>query len=435
MQTQGVDTGLIPVPTMAERTGDLADEASSLAGSVSGPYFAKLLSSKLGYTVTQGEPDYTASCTAANGQCVFPGEVIPQSVFSAPGRQLLRYILQPNAGSGTFSTSSYAQTRWGALTGYYFLDDYTVLNPYPTGQDGATVPGFNAQNNGQAQLAAVNLQTVMGSTGTNLAHVSYMRNAATAGQPRGGVGVTLASQGFVMGADTLGIVPLLLGIEGVENVIFNGFTMGVDVTSLFQAENTYEVADDASRTVGRHVVSFGVDFHADEINTHPVVYDNGSFSFTGSETGSGFADFLLGIDSTFTQGEGQKFYNRNHYLGVYGQDSWQVSPQLTLNYGLRWDVLPPWSEKYNQLLTLDPKEQSVVFPNAPKGILFPGDPGVPHTIAPTRYGNVAPRAAVSWAPKARPGVLAKLLGGPGATLVKAGYGVYYSAFEGLSGGS
>ena len=447
-QTQGVDTGLIAVPTVADRAGNLSDQSAALTGSVSGPYFAQLLSSKLGYAVAQGEPYYTASCTAANAQCVFPGGAIPQSVFSAPAQHLLQYIPQPNAGSGTFSTSTYAQTvrddkgsvrvdretRWGALMGYYFLDDYSLLNPYPTGQGGATVPGFNAQTNGRAQLAAVNLQTVMGATGTNLAHVSYMRNAAAAGQPRGGVGVSLASQGFVTGEGTSGIVPLLPEIEGVANVIFNGYTMGVDVTSLFQAENTFEVADDMSRTVRTHVLSFGVDFHADQINTHPTVYDNGSFSFTGSETGSDFADFLLGIDSSYTQGQGQKFYNRNHYLGLYGQDSWRVNSQLTLNYGLRWDVLPPWSEKYNQLLTLNPDEQSLVFPNAPKGILFPGDPRVPSALSPIRYGNVAPRAAVSWAPNARPGALAWMLGAPGATLVKAGYGVYYSAFEGLSAG-
>jgi len=447
-QTQGVDTGLIAVPTVADRAGNLGDQSAALTGSVSGPYFAQLLSSKLGYAVTQGEPYYTASCTAVNMRCVFPGGVIPQSVFSAPAQQLLQYVPQPNAGSGTFSTSTYAQTvrddkgsmrvdrqtQWGALTGYYFLDDYALLNPYPTGQGGATVPGFNAQNNGRAQLAAVNLQTVIGAATTNLAHVSYMWNAAAAGQPRGGVGVSLASQGFVTGEGTSGIVPLLPDIEGVANVIFNSYTMGVDVTSLFQAENTFEVADDMSRTLRSHVLSFGVDFHADQINTHPTVYDNGSFSFTGSETGSDFADFLLGIDSSYTQGQGQKFYNRNHYLGLYGQDSWRVSPQLTLNYGLRWDVLPPWSEKYNQLLTLNPEEQSLVFPNAPKGILFPGDPGVPTTLSPTRYGNVAPRAALSWAPKARPSALTWMLGAPGATLVKAGYGMYYSAFEGLSAG-
>jgi hypothetical protein len=447
-QTQGVDTGLIAVPTAADRSGNLSDESAALTGSVSGSYFAQLLSSKLGYAVAQGEPYYTANCTLANAQCVFPGGVIPQSAVSAPAKNLLQYIPQPNAGSATFSTSTYAQkvrddkrsvrvdrqTRWGELTGYYFLDDYTLLNPYPTGQGGATVPGFNAESDGRAQLAAVNLQTVLGASSTNLAHISYLRNAAAAGQPRGGVGVSLASQGFVTGVGTSGIVPQLPNIEGVENVIFNSYTFGIDVTSLFQAENTFEVADDMSRTVRSHVLSFGVDYHADEINTHPTVYDNGSFSFTGSETGSDFADFLLGIDSSYTQGAGLNFYNRNHYVGVYGQDSWRVNSQLTLNYGLRWDVLPPWSEKYNQLLTLNPDEQSVVFPNAPKGILFPGDPGIPRTLAPTRYGNVAPRVAMSWAPKAGPGLLEKLLGAPGTTLVKAGYGLYYSAFEGLSAG-
>ena len=236
------------------------------------------------------------------------------------------------------------------------------------------------------------------------------------------------------GTNTSGIAPQLPKIEGVENVIFNDFTMGVDVTSLFQAENIFEASDDYSHTFGRHTVSMGANFHADQINTHPTVYDNGSFSFTGSETGSDFADFLIGIDSSYTQGGGKNFYNRNHYIGVYGQDSWQVTPNLTLNYGLRWDVLPPWSEKFNQLLTLDPNEQSVVFPNAPKGILFPGDPEVANTLSPTRYGNVAPRFAFSWAPQSRGTVLSRILGTPGATVLKGGFAVYYSAFEGLSAG-
>jgi hypothetical protein len=161
----------------------------------------------------------------------------------------------------------------------------------------------------------------------------------------------------------------------------------------------------------------------DQINTHPDVYDNGSFSFAGSETGLDFADFLLGIDTSYTQGEGRNFYNRNHYIGVYAQDSWRMAPTLTLNYGVRWDVLPPWREKFNQLLSLDPSEQSVVFPTAPQGILFPGDLGVPSTISPTKYTNFAPRLALAWSP-----------GAAGHTVVRAGYGMYASAFEGLSAG-
>ena len=107
---------------------------------------------------------------------------------------------------------------------------------------------------------------------------------------------------------------------------------------------------------------------ATRLTTIPTVYFNGSFAFTGNETGLDFADFLLGVDSSYTQGDAQHFYNRNWLTGVYGQDSWQVRPGLTLNYGVRWDRLPFWHEKYNQLQTLVPGEQSVVFPMRRRGL-------------------------------------------------------------------
>jgi len=431
-QTQGIDTGLIPVPTQADRRGDLSDSLGALTGKVSGQSWAQQLSTRLGYPVKQGEP-YAQ---------VFANGVIPVTAWSAPAQHLLQYIPQPNRGSSEFSTSASQQAttdnkgalrldtqlKIGALSLYSFLDNYTLLNPYPTGQGGATVPGFSARNRGLAQLQAGNLVSTLGSAAVNQAHISYMRNAATVGQPIGGLGATLASQGFVTGTGTYGIIPQAPQIEGVENVVFNSFTLGTDVTGLFQAENIFEGTDDFTRILGTHTLSVGASFHADQIDTHPGVYDNGSFSFTGSETGLDFADFLLGIDSSYTQGDGQNFYNRNHYVGLYAQDSWHARPSLTLNFGLRWDVLPPWSEKYNQLLTLDPSRQSAVFPNAPQGILFPGDPGVPLTLSPTKYANFAPRIAASWSPSG------SFFGAPGNTVIRAGYGMYMSAFEGLSAG-
>lgn len=427
-ERQGIDTGLIAVPTLGERGGDLSDNFPLLTGSVSGPAWAQTLSQRLGYAVAVGEP-YTS---------VFPDGRIPQSAWSAPANALLAYIPQPNTGPGLFSTAAESQivrdakgalrldtpTRAGALTLYGFLDDYDLVNPYPTQQGGANVPGFSARNRGRAQLYAANLTTTIGASTVNTAHLSYLRNAATVGEPVGGQGVSLAQQGFVTGPGTAGIVPQAPAIEGVENVVFNSFTLGTPVTGLSQAENIIELTDEVSRSYKRHLLSFGASWHADAINTHPDVDDNGTFSFTGSETGFDFADFLLGIDTSYTQGDGQSFYNRNHYLGLYTQDSWRATGTLTLNYGLRWDVLPPWHEKYNQLLSLDPNKQSVVFPNAPKGLLFPGDPGIPRTISPTRYTNLAPRLAGSWAP-AREG---------GKTVLRAGFGLYYSAFEGLSAG-
>ncbi len=431
-QRQGVDTGLVAVPSTSDRAGNLSDQAAALTGTVSGEALAQRLAARLGYAVRQGEPYVTPGC--GPGTCVLPGAVIPERVFSIPARRLLSFLPAPNRGEGTFSTSGYGQTlkddkgslrldrtsRLGEWSVYGFVDDYALRSPYPTGQGGATVPGFAAETRGRAQLYSLRLISTRGSRTTNEARASYLRNAAAAGQPRDGLGTSLAEQGFVTGTGTEGINPLLPGTEGVANVIFNDFTIGVDVTSLFQAENIVEVGDDWSHVAGRHTVSLGADVHADEVNTHPAVYGNGSFSFTGSETGSDFADFLIGVDSSYTQGQGQNFYNRNRYVGLYGQDSWAARPGLTVNYGLRWDLLPPWREKYNQLLSLDPAEQSVVFPTAPKGILFPGDSGVPSTIAPARYNNFSPRLAVAWS--------------PGATVIRGGFGLYYSAFEGLSAG-
>ena len=91
---QGVDTGLISVPSLQDRAGDFSDIASSLTGTVNGQYWANLLSNKLGYTVSPGEPYYAAACVTA-AQCVFPGAQIPRRAWSAPAKALLPYIPAP----------------------------------------------------------------------------------------------------------------------------------------------------------------------------------------------------------------------------------------------------------------------------------------------------------------------------------------------------
>ena len=149
----------------------------------------------------------------------------------------------------------------------------------------------------------------------------------------------------------------------------------MDTTALVQAENIYEVSDAFSRIVGKHGIKVGGEIHANQINTHPDVVFNGSFAFNGSETGLDFADFLLGVPSSYTQGQARDFYNRNLYMAAFVQDSWKATSQLTLNYGVRWDRIRPWQEKFNQLQTLVKGEQSQVFPGAPQGLVFPGDPG------------------------------------------------------------
>ncbi len=425
---QGVETGLISVPSAANRAGDFSADPGVLSGTVNGQYWADLLTGKLGYGVRPGEPYYTPGCGNTE-QCVLPGARIPQRAWSAPAQALLPYIPLPNAGASTFSTSAYDQKlrddkaalrldvnrRWGALAGYYFADDYRLNNPYPTGQGGANVPGFDATTLGRAQLASAGLTTVFGASAVNELRLSYLRNSNNVGQANGGVGPSLASQGFT------GIVAQAPAIEGIENVSFNDFTMGVDITGARQTNNTYEWSDQFSKTAGRHTLKFGAGLHVDQVNINPDAIFNGSFLFQGTETGSDFADFLLGIASSYAQGDSRAFYLRNRYAGLYAQDSWQVRPGLTLNYGVRWDLLPPWREKFNQLQTLVPGQQSAVYPGAPAELVFPGDAGIPNTLAPTRYRNFAPRVGAAWSPASK-------------TTMRAGYGLYYTAIEGLSAG-
>jgi hypothetical protein len=444
---EGVETGLISVPANEERTGDLSDIASSLTGTVNGQFWANLLSQNLGYPVSPGEAYYTPGCVSSM-QCVLPNAQIPPSAWSGPAKILLRYVPLPNQGVNTFSTSAYDETlrddkgavridvhtRLGSLALYDFFDDYALNNSYPTAQGGASVPGFNAITLGRAQLVSLGLTKVFSATMVNESHLSYLRDSNNVGQPQGGVGPSLASQGFVDASGNPTIYALAPQIEGIENVSFNDFTLGVDTTGLKEANNTFQLSDDFSKVMGTHVLKLGAGFHFDQVNINPDATYNGSFSFTGAETGSDFADFLLGIPTSFAQGDSLAFYLRDKYAGIYAQDSWRVRPHLTLSYGLRWDLLPPWREKYNQLQTLVLGEQSRVYPGAPRGLVFPGDPGIPSTLAPTKYTNLAPRIGLAYSPDYQRGLLGRIFGGPGTTSVRAGFGLFYTAFEGLSAG-
>jgi len=446
--TQGVETGHIAVPSLANRAGDLRDQTAQLTGRVSGDYLANLLSQRLGRTITTGEPYYTATCTESNTTCVFPNGTIPYTAWSAPASALLNYIPAPNTGTNVFSTSRENQTltdnkaalrldwrgKAGDLSGYYFRDVYELDNPYPTAQGGADVPGFNAISRGRAQLVNLGWTKPGGVSLVNELHVSYLRNANKIGEPVGGVGPKLAAQGFVEGAGTLGIVPLNPAVEGIENVAFNDFTIGVDVTGERQVNNTYQVTEALSKALGRHTFKVGGDWHIDQVNIDSNSINNGSFVFQGSETGLDFADYLIGVASTYEQGDASGFYIRNKYSGLFAQDTWQARNNLTLNYGLRWDMLPPWREKYNQLQTLVLDQQSEVYPGAPRGMVFPGDRGVPSTLSPTKWTNLSPRFGVAYSPNWSSAWAGRLIGGPGQTSLRAGYGVFYTAFEGLSAG-
>lgn len=451
----------VQVPTTQDRTGNLSDGLiGTMGGAVNSDVlsnpnaWANVLSARLGgQSILPGEPYYFAGCnttdpTSSSG-CVFPTQTIPQTAWSPAAKQLLQYIPKPNIpvspSNTNFSTSSGEQrlrddkagirldanSQYGMLSAYWHVDDDVSNDPYPNG--GATVPGFNSVSYTRAQVLVLGDTKSFGSTAVNEFRFSWLRAANHLFTPQGGLGPSLTSLGFVGGfSQPGGIGPIEPNLEGVPNIAFGNFSIGVPSDTTRQFNNTFQWQDNFTKIIGTHSLKFGGQFHYDQINDRNFFGENGSFSFAGGETGVDFADFLLGAPDSFIQASEQILDSRSKYMGLYAQDSWRVTPNLTLNYGLRWEFSNPWYDTGNKIETLIPGEQSVVFPGAPTGWVVPGDPGVPRTLAPTRYHNFSPRLGLAYSPGADSGWIAKLTGGPGKTSIRLGYGIFYSSVEDLT---
>jgi hypothetical protein len=383
--------------------------------------------------------------------------MLSPTAYSPISANLLKYILPANgtntAGQPTFTTNAGAvslsdnkfsgradaNTHFGLLSAYYYFDRYNRVDPYWPG-NAPVYPGFQVDGKGQTHNVNLGDTKTFSSASVNEFRIGYFRLDTLFNQPSGGKGVTLASLGFASGANGApGIFPVAPQLEGVPEVDFNDFVIGVPSRPNGLIDNIYQILDNYSTVIGTHTLKFGGQYHFDQLEEDLIDnVSNGNFffgsNFNGqpSETGSDFTDFLLGAPSQFVQGQSYPSYGRNFYFGLYGQDSWRVKSNLTFNYGLRYDVSSPWKEKYNQIQTLIPGEQSVVFPGSPTGWVFPGDPHVPSTLAPTRWNNFAPRLGLAYSFGDHAGLLGKILGAPGSTSIRAGWGIYYSTFEGAT---
>ena len=444
-EIRGLSSGFVEVPTPAEREGNFVGlnafkDSSGNPTKVNGPYWAQVLSNRLGYPVSTGEPYSPPTCTSTT-DCVFPGGIIPTSAFASPVLPTMKYVPLPNTGANLYATSG--QNRrvvddkagqrvdiLNNLTGnwfiYYFFDQATVTNPF----GGNNIPGFATQTPRRAQQAVLSNTHIFGPNAVNEARLNYTRDAITTDQPLNGF-AKLSDLGFVTGVGTLGIVPNLPGFEYVPGISLNNFSFGVNTQRRKQANNTWHASENFSNIRGHHTMKFGGEFRYYQINDRNLCAPNGLFTFDGSETGNDIIDYLLGAPANYVQCSFQIMDSRSRYGGAFAQDSFRLKPNLTLNYGLRWEVSMPWYDAYNRAETIVPGEQSIEFPTAPKGWVVPGDPGIPKTLAPTRYRNFAPRIGMAYSPGFTDGALRKIFGGPGKTSIRVAYGIYYTSIEDL----
>jgi hypothetical protein len=457
-EIRGVSSGLINVPSLLERGGDFSDLAttgfSDFTGSVrsdsSPDNFAAVLSQRLGYTVNPGDPYWFAGCTTT-AQCVFPGAsgpFIPQSAWSPVAIATLKFIPTPTGesdGTPNFSTTAEESrlrddkfgvrvdlntAHLGNWSGYYHFDDANFLNPYPAFT--SNVPGFPAVTVSRAQQIQVSNTAILNPNTVNEVRLNYTRFAFLKNKPAGGLG-KIEDFGYIRGdaANPLGVIPTNSKYEGVAPISLDntGPSFGLPDGTTGQYNNTYQITDNFSKLVGKHTLKFGGDIRYIQVNERNTYTSNGWFAFDGNETGNDFADFLLGAPDLFNQTSPQLLDSRTKYFGLYGQDTYKVRSDLTINYGLRWDVSQPFYDTKDRIQTFVPGVQSKVYPDSPTGFVFPGDPGVPRTLAPTQYDHFAPRVGIAYSPGATDGLAAKIFGGPGKTSIRVGGGLYYTAIE------
>jgi Carboxypeptidase regulatory-like domain/TonB dependent receptor len=197
-----------------------------------------------------------------------------------------------------------------------------------------------------------------------------------------------------------------------------GFTIAT--TPSFQPYTTWQVSEDLSLTHGAHQISFGMLFVNLKATAINYLNSNPNFTFNGQFTGLQNADFLLGQASTFAQSGPSYSDQHQNVFGLYVQDSWKATRRLTINAGVRWDPFFGHTNPYGEVLTfsLDNFVNNVVstnFPNAPAGLVFGGESGLPKgKYSPNKLDNFSPRLGIVWDPK-----------GDGKTSIRAGYGIFY----------
>ncbi len=361
----------------------------------------------------------------AQGGIPYPNNQIPSSQFNALAQRIIEFYPDGNFAPSVFSSTvvtenennqaggrlDFNQSERNQIFARYSYS--TGHNVNPISVRGAPVPGFPTRDDLTTQSVVASANRVISPSLTNSLRASFFRfsfffdERLNQTSPRDlGFGYDSAS--------AAGQGPPFFNVSGYSPI---GGAQSGPRTSV---QNTYEVADSVAWMRGAHSLKFGAGFRRNQINVFQATVPNGLFIFTpAAPVNDGFANLLLGAPQIFFQGLGD-FYRglRNWSTMAYVQDEWRVNRRLTLNVGMRWEAINPNSEIRNRLNGFAPGVQSTVHPEAPRGIVYPGDNGVGPGIAQNYYGGWMPRVGFAWDPT-----------GNAVWAIRGGYGMFYDPFS------
>jgi Carboxypeptidase regulatory-like domain/TonB dependent receptor len=341
-----------------------------------------------------------------SGGAPFPGNQIPLNLLSPVAVALTKYLPVNSANGCGLVTYGIPQTgdsdeyigrvdyvinQKHTLFGRYYADNWR--NP-PVFTDNNLLTTTSAGNFEMAQEATIGDTYTFGPGTLNSFHVGFNRIRDNRGPTNFPINWT------DLGSDMYSAVPNFLLISSMTG----GFTTycGTCAPGHFNFDG-YQLADDVDLIRGRHQFGFGVNLIRIQNNTVSGFEENGAPTFNGQFTGLGMADFMLGYMSDFQQTNATPDNLRQWVMSVYAQDSFKVSSNFVINFGLRWEPMFADPDKYLRgdsfsLPAFLAGTVSTVHPTAPPGLFFPGDPGIPAGNWYGHYANFAPRAGLVWNP-------------------------------------
>ena len=504
---QGIPGDVLNVPTAAQRGGDFSGVGGfANGGGISDAFVASALNGRAnGGTSCPNAINALGGTTPAAGvawSSIFPTGVIPTACQDTVAANLMQqFVPSQNVGTGLNQSVPVSTDNGDQFTVrfdqkinsrqnfsvYYYFNDIRQLQPYNEFEAaGATVPGFGNFNDNRYQQWNLSHTWTITNALVNEARFNYMRqgqlgflkpqttNAVTDSctgaaaafcftgtSDSAPINALLAGSGIPAGKG--GITPgLPANLTGVPYVnISGGASFGNNFEGFLpQVGNSFQWSDNLTWVKGNHTFKFGVDIRRARFDQYYYFDVNGEYTFNNSGPnailpgdGDNYAEFLLGLTDTYTQGSGQREDIRATAVYPFAQDSWKIRPNLTLNYGLRWELNTPLTDITGTVETFRPGQNSALYPCAlsplsqayfgvgtsncnavgvtPTGLVVPGDKGVPAAMTSTYYKAFAPRVGIAYSPNSSGGFLGKLFGNNGATSIRAGWGLFYNPMEEL----
>jgi hypothetical protein len=395
----GALSSQITVPSDRQRQGDFTDLGKTLTNPVD-PITGQPLTDAGGAACIQNNI-VRSTCISQLAKTLLP--LIPQS----PSGRLTTFGPQPRQGDMFLGRIDWNLSNKHAVSGHVFIDR-NLLNRLNLVS--GSIPNYLSGSLSQrTSMGTINETFTASPTLVNQVTVNFLRTSS------------LSTTSKLVDPISMGINSPLYAETGAPNITVGSlFSFGGGSGRVVFTNNNFQVHDAVTWVRGRHNFKFGGEWlhmHFRQIFLSPP-----TMNFNSTRTGSEFADFLVGAFYQFSGGFGVRTNdNLQEAPSLFWQDEFKIAPRFTLTYGLRWEPALPWVDRYDRLSSLagmTTRAQSTRFPDAPPGILFAGDPGVPRGISPNRWKNFAPRLAFAW------DVL-----GNGKTSLRGSYGIFLDSVK------